>query len=159
MHIEQYLTNKGIWFEMILHRPAYTAQAISRAMHMPSGEVAKGVLVKADDYVLAVVPACCQVDLAAVREALEADDCYLVHESDLPQHFPDCEPGAVPPFGSFYGMRTLIDESLAQKPEITCTGNRHREAFRMHYHDFHALERPQVAAIARFPEPAMSGRP
>ena len=155
MHIEQYLANKGVWFEVILHRPTYTAQATSRSIHMPSGEIAKGVLVKADDYVVAVVPANCQVDLAAIREALEADDCYLVHESELEQHFPDCEPGAVPPFGSLYGMQTLIDESLSRTPEITCIGNRHREALRLRYQDFHKLERPQVASIARSTEAAI----
>lgn len=85
-----------------------------------------------------------------------ADDAYLVHESELFRHFPDCEPGAVPPFGSLYGMRTVIDESLTQKPEITYCGNQHREAIRMRYQDFREVEHPQVAAIARFPEPAES---
>lgn len=157
MHIEQYLTNKNVWFETILHRPAYTAQAAGRAMHVPPTEVAKGVLIKADDLVLAVVPANSQVNLTAIRQALESDDAYLVHESELERHFADCEPGAVPPFGSLYGMRTIIDESLTEEPEITCVGNRHREAIRMRYQDFRELENPEVAAIARFPEPARIG--
>jgi Ala-tRNA(Pro) deacylase len=82
-----------------------------------------------------------------------AHDVILVHESELMKHFPDCELGTVPPFGSFYGMRTIIDESLSHEPEIIFCGNRLREAFRMRYHDFHDIERPQVAAIARILEP------
>jgi Ala-tRNA(Pro) deacylase len=158
MHIEQYLTNKGVWFEKILHRPTFTAQAAGRAMHVLPTEIAKGVLIKADGYVLAVVPAYSHVDLVAIREALDADDVLLVHESELMQHFPDCELGAVPPFGSHYGMRTVVDDSLSHQPEIIFCGNRHREAFRMQYHDFREIERPQVAAIARIPEPAEAAR-
>ncbi len=155
MHIEQFLANRGVWFETILHRPAYTAV---RAMHVAPTEVAKGVLIKADGLVVAVVPAYAHVDLVAVRKVLDADDVLLVHESELLQHFPDCEPGAVPPFGSLYSLTTIVDESLAEQSEIIFCGNRHREAIRMQYHDFQELERPQIAAIARVREPAGTAR-
>jgi Ala-tRNA(Pro) deacylase len=157
VHIEQYLTNKDVWFEMILHRPTFTAQAAGRAMHVPSTEVAKSVLIKADQYLLVVVPAYAHVDFVALREELDADDVILVHESELIKHFPDCELGAVPPFGSLYGMRTMIDESLTHETEIIFCGNRHREAIRMQFHDYRDIERPQVAAIARVHEPAEAG--
>jgi Ala-tRNA(Pro) deacylase len=158
MHIEQYLTNQGVWFEMIQHRPAFTAQAAARAMHASPTEVAKGVLIKADEYVLAVVPACTHVDLVAVRKVLGADDVFLVHESELLKHFPDCESGAVPPFGSRYGMVTVLDESLAKEPEITFCGNRHCEAIRMRCQDFLEIERPTIAMVARVPEPVETAR-
>ena len=158
MHIEQYLTNRGMWFEMILHRPTFTARASARAMHASATEVAKGVLIKANgDYIVAVVPADAQVDLAAIRKLLEAADVTLVHESELTKHFPDCEEGAVPPLGSLYGMRTIIDETLARESEITFSGNKHREAIRMRYQDLEEIERPQVAAFARFREPVEAG--
>jgi Ala-tRNA(Pro) deacylase len=153
MHIEQYLTNKGVWFEMILHRPAFTAQAAVRAMHVSPTEVAKSVLIKADDYIVAVVPAYTHVDLAAVRHVLGAEDVLLVHESELINHFPDCEPGAIPPFGTLYDMATVVDESLAKQLEITYCGNRHSEAIRMRYQDYCRLEQPRVASIARVREP------
>jgi prolyl-tRNA editing enzyme YbaK/EbsC (Cys-tRNA(Pro) deacylase) len=65
--------NKDVWFEMILHRPTFTAQADGRAMHVPCTEVAKGLLMKADQYVLAVVPAYAHVDFVAIREALDVE--------------------------------------------------------------------------------------
>jgi Ala-tRNA(Pro) deacylase len=154
MHIEQYLTNRGVWFDTIIHRPAYTAQAAARAMHLSPTEVAKGVLIKADEYLLAVVPAFSHVDLVAIRNLLDAKDVAVVHELELIDHFPDCESGAVPPFGSMYGIRTVIDESLTQQHEITFCGNRHREAIRMQYQDYSEIERPEVAEIARLVEPA-----
>ena len=157
MHIEQFLINKGVWFETILHRPTFTARATARAMHASPTEVAKGVVVKADGYVLAVVPADAQVDLSAIRKELKATDVALVHESELTKHLPDCEEGAVPPFGSLYDMRTVIDESLTLEPEFTFCGNRHREAIRMQYQNFQEIEHPQVAAIARFREPVEAG--
>ena len=157
MHIEQFLMNKGVWFETILHRPTFTARAMARAMHASPTEVAKGVVVKANDYVLAVVPADAQVDLSAIRKVLNATDVALVHESELTKHLPDCEEGAVPPFGSLYGMRTVIDESLTLEPEFTFCGNRHREAIRMQYQDFKEIEQPQVADIARFRETVEAG--
>lgn len=157
MHIEQYLTNRGVWLETILHRPTFTAQAAARAMHASPTEVAKGVLLKADEYVV-VVPAYTHVDLVGVRKLLGADDVLLVHESELLRHFPDCESGAVPPFGSHYGMVTILDESLAKEPEITFCGNRHREAIRMRCQDFLEIERPTIAAVARVPEPVETAR-
>jgi Ala-tRNA(Pro) deacylase len=157
MHIEQLLTNRGVWFEMIVHRPTFTARATVRAMHASPVEVAKSVLIKVGEYVVAVVPADSQVDLAALRRLLEASDAALVHESELTKHFPDCEEGAVPPFGSLYGMRTIVDESLTREPEIIFCGNKHREAFRMRYQDFEEIEAPQIASIARVREPVEAG--
>jgi len=158
MHIEQYLANQGVWFETILHRPTYTAEAAARAMHASPTEVVKGVLIRADEYVVAVVPAYTHVDLVAVRKALDADDVLLVHESDLIKHFPDCEPGAVPPFGSLYDMASIVDESLAEQPDITFCGNRHGEAIRMRYQDYCRLEQPRVASISRVREPVEVAR-
>jgi Ala-tRNA(Pro) deacylase len=158
MHIEQYLANQGVWFETILHRPAYTAEAAVRAMHVLPTEVAKAVLIKADELVVAIVPANAHVDLAAVRQMMDADDVLLIHESELVKYFPDCESGVVPPFGSLYGLATIVDESLAEQADIIFCGNRHREAIRMQYHDFCVLERPKIAAIARADAPEKAAR-
>ena len=73
-----------------------------------------------------------------------------MHESEIQASFRDCELGSLPPFGSEYGMRTVVDESLATMPEIVIEGNMHSEAIRMRFADFAKIERPMVARIAKY---------
>ena len=56
--------------------------------------------------------------------------------------FADCELGALPPFGSQYGVRTLMDRMLLEDEEIVFEGNTHHEAIRMRHKDYASLEHP-----------------
>jgi len=150
MHLEQFLKNREVWFEVIKHRPTFTAQTTARALHIAADEVAKTILLRADGHdVLAVVPAGASADLSAIKKLLKTDDVTLVYESDLLAKFPDCEEGCLPPFGSQYGMQTVLDESLSNEPEIVVEGNTHAEAIRIRYQDYVKLERPLVANIVQ----------
>lgn len=152
MHVEQYLTNQRVWFELIKHRPTYTAQTTARALHAEASEVAKSVMLKAGDrWVLALVPAGSTVSLSGLREQLNVADIVLVHEGEIQKKFPDCELGALPPFGSQYGMTTIVDEALSTKPEIIFEGNTHIEAIRMRFADYVKLEHPLVADVVKHP--------
>ena len=149
MHIEQFLTNQGVRFEVIKHRPTFTAQSTARVLYVVASEVAKSVLLRADDdYVLALIPGMATVDLAAIKRLLQSDNVALVSEFELPRIVPDCQLGSVPAFGSEYGMKTIVDESLAKEADIVIEGNTHAEAIRMRYADYVKLERPLVARIA-----------
>ena len=73
--------------------------------------------------------------------------CYLGEEriemgteEEMDRLFPDCERGAIPPFGSVYHLPTLVDESLAEDEQIVFEAHNHEEAIRMAYRDFEALE-------------------
>jgi Ala-tRNA(Pro) deacylase len=147
--VEQFLDARGISFEMLPHEPTFSAQRMAQAVHVSGESVAKTVLLKADgQFVLAVLPATHQIHLEMAREALAAHLLELASEEELAQVFSDCEVGAVPPFGTQYGVETLVDASLAEDDEIVFEGNAHRQAFRMKYRDYEDLERPQVAVFA-----------
>lgn len=149
MKVQQFLDERGIAFEVLTHEPTFSAQRMAQAVHVCGDNVAKTVLLKADgQFVLAVLPATHQIHLEMAREALAAHLVELAPENELVSVFPDCERGALPPFGSQYGLETLVDASLAEDDEIVFEGNAHREAFRMKYRQYEDLENPQVAVFA-----------
>jgi Ala-tRNA(Pro) deacylase len=149
MKVQEFLNQKTVWFEPIRHRPTFTAQYTAQAVHARGDEVAKTVVLKANGkYVLAVLQATHKIDMLRAREALATQSLELAAEQDFKSLFPDCEVGALPPFGSQYGLKTLVDESLTQDTEIVIEGNTHEEAIRMKYADFERLEHPEVAAFS-----------
>ena len=150
MIVQDFLAEQGIDFDTIEHRPTYDAKSLARAVHVSGCHVAKAVLLIADgDYVLAVLPADRAINMVKLRSVLHADHVELASESECGSLFSDCELGALPPFGSDYQIRTLVEESLLQGEEIVFEGNTHREAIRMHIDDFRYIESPQIASFAR----------
>jgi Ala-tRNA(Pro) deacylase len=66
----------------------------------------------------------------------------MAGESEMSRVFPDCEVGAMPPFGSLYQVQTLVDDALVQDDSIVFEGQNHEEAIRMTYKDYEAIEHP-----------------
>jgi Ala-tRNA(Pro) deacylase len=151
MNVRQYLDQSRKHFDVLPHLDTYSALGMAQAVRVREDEVAKPVILKADGrYIMAVIPACCRIDLEKARDALNARTLELAHESDFGRLFPDCERGARPPFGSQYGMPTMVDETLTRDEQIVFEGNTHRESFRMPYQEFEELERPRMANIVRY---------
>ncbi len=152
MNIQDFLREHDISFEVIRHRPTYDAQRMAQAVHVSGTEVAKTVLLRANSgylYLVAVLPATKHVDLDKVQLVMGGSKLELATEQEISQHCPDCEVGALPPFGSQYGMKTLIEGTLFEDPEIVFEGNSHDEAIRMNLDDYRRLEQPLVASISR----------
>jgi Ala-tRNA(Pro) deacylase len=149
MNVTQLLRTRGILFERIVHHPQYDAQRLAETVGVSGHRVVKTVLLRTDqDYLLAVLPATHQVDLAQVAQNLRAKRAALATEEEIAERFSDCQLGAIPPFGSYYGITTLIDQSLADDEEIVFEGNTHDEAIRMRFEDFRELEKPVVTTFA-----------
>lgn len=149
MRVQELLKLRGIEFEVLPHESTYSAQRMARAVHVCGDLVAKTVLLRADDqFIVAVLPATHQIYLEMALDALDAATLELADELDFDQLFPDCEHGVVPPFGSFYGLTTLVDASLTEDDEIVFESNGSREAIRMKYRAFELIERPIVAVFA-----------
>ena len=150
MKLDEMLTNRHIPFERLHHRSAYTANRIAQVLHVPGKEMAKTVLLRAGaGYALAVLPASYRVDLDQVRRELGEEWVEMGSEEDMDHLFPDCERGAIPPFGSLYHLPTLVDESLADDEQIVFEAQNHEEAIRMAYRDYEALEHPRKAHFAQ----------
>lgn len=154
MDVTTYLEERRCRFERVPHEPTYSAQRMAHELHVPGREVAKTVLLRADgvgDFVVAVVPANRQIDLVQVAKLLRKKHVQLATEFDIADHCPDCEFGALPPFGSRYGMQTIVDSGLAADEQIVFEGNTHHEAIRMPFAEFCTLEKPLIAAFTSHP--------
>jgi Ala-tRNA(Pro) deacylase len=144
-----YLQRSRVPYAVVQHPVAYTAQEEAAVTHVPGHLWAKAVVCIADGQpLLAVVPATLAVDLKRLREILGTRDVRLARETEIESLYPDCELGAMPPFGTLYGQRVVVDQRLARDPEIVFNGGSHRDAIRMQYGDFEALVKPMVAGFA-----------
>lgn len=155
MNVQELLTEKHVSYETILHRNTYDAQRLAQELHITGSSIAKTVLLRADHayaYVVAVLPATKTIDFDKVSAAFGGSKIELATELEIKEHCPDCEMGTLPPFGSQYGMKTLVEESLTHAEEVVFEGSSHHEAIRIRYKEFHRIEEPLVARFAVQPD-------
>jgi Ala-tRNA(Pro) deacylase len=147
--LKEFLDSHQVKYIVISHSPAYTAQGIAAIAHISGKELAKTVIVKIDGALaMAVLPASHQVDLARLKAAAGAGSAEVVPESEFKGRFPDCETGAMPPFGNLYAMTVYADEGLAKDKEIAFNAGTHRELVRLAWEDFARLVKPKVVGFA-----------
>ncbi len=148
--LKEFLKEKGIRFINIHHSSAYTAQEIAALAHIRGKELAKTVIVKLDGkMVMAVLPASYQVDLELLKMAAGAQEARLATEEEFKDLFPECELGAMPPFGNLYGIEVYVAPPLAEDKEIAFNAGSHYELIKLAYTDFERLVRPKVASFSR----------
>ena len=122
-------------------------------MHVPGRDWAKVVICVADEKpIQAVLPAPLIVNLDRLLALAGASSIRLALEDELRALFPDCESGAMPPFGPLYGQRVFVDAALAAEPEVVFNAGTHSEAIRMRYADFAAATKPTVGRFAERPD-------
>ncbi len=142
--LREFLDSHASKYVLITHSRAFTAQELAASMHVPGRELAKAVLVRTGNRLaLVVVRAQDHVDLGRVGRAL-GGVAVLANETDISVTFPDCELGAMPPFGVLYGMPTLVDREIANDKEIVFNAGTHTDAVRMSYEEFEKLVKPRV---------------
>ena len=133
-------------------RRRFEALAIAHILHTPEKEMAKVVIVKVDQrFIMMVLPASWSVDLHRLRVVLATPQARLATEGEFKDLFPDCELGAMPPFGNLYGLPVYVDQSLMEDEEIVFQAGTHSDAIRMRYWDFASLTFPVVAEFHRSP--------
>lgn len=148
MRVLDFLSEQGVDFEVKHHPRHFTAQEEAAAQHLPGHMFAKTVLVKSgEEFVLLVLPASHRVDLRRVEEVL-GENTRLASEQEVGAAFPDCDLGAEPPFGSQYGMPTLVEQHLTDRSQIAVRAGSHTEVVLLAYADFARLEQPRVARFS-----------
>ena len=144
----EYLDKNSIKYIALTHSPAYTATEIAQIAHVPGKEVAKTVMVNVDGKMcMAVLSSSYMVDFGALQKSLQVTDVELATESDFKELFPECEVGAMPPFGNLFGCDVIVDRSLTGDHEIVFNAGNHRELIRMAYADFERLVKPRVLSF------------
>jgi len=147
--LKEFLDKHNVRYIVISHSPAYTAQGIAALTHIPGKELAKTVMVNMDgSLVMAVLPASFHVDLKRLKVEAMATTVALASESEFKDRFPDCEIGAMPPFGNLYGVEVFAEKSLAKDEEIAFNAGSHRELIRLAWEDFEKLVKPKVIRFA-----------
>ncbi len=150
--LKELLDGNGVKYVTVSHSPAYTAQEVAASAHVPGKELAKTVIVKIDGKMaMAVLPASFQLDLKLLEAAAGAKEVKLASEDEFKGLFPDCELGAMPPFGNLYGMDVYSTESLAQDEQIAFAAGTHGELVRLAYKDFERLAKPRVFKLRARP--------
>lgn len=150
--LEQLLRERRVAYEVVRHPEVFTAQEIAAVEHISGYEVAKVVIAAIDEkLVMLVLPAPHRVDLERLKHALGAHAVRLAQEKEFANVFPDCEPGAMPPFGNLYGIAVYVDRSLTADPRIVFTAGDHRESMTMSYADYARLVLPRVEDFSTGP--------
>lgn len=148
--LEAYLRDNQAPFEIQHHRVAYTAQDVAASEHLSGQIVAKVVIAVADGaLIMLVLPADHRVDMAKVRAVVAARELWLAEEREFADRFPDCELGAMPPFGNLYGLPVYVDQTLTRDQSIVFQAGTHSQTMRVRYLDFARLVKPRVVDIAR----------
>jgi Ala-tRNA(Pro) deacylase len=145
----EYLDENGASYELFEHAEAYTAQEIADEAHISGKQFAKTVMVKLDGRMaMAVLPAANKVNFTLLMQAAGAEAISLAAEPEFKELFPDCDLGAMPPFGNLYGMEVWVAGSLGETPEIVFNAGTHTELIRMRYADFERLVKPKTARFS-----------
>jgi Ala-tRNA(Pro) deacylase len=143
--LQEFLDSNQIKYVTIRHSPAFTAQEIAETAHISGKELAKTVMVKVDDkMVMTVLPASHHIDAMLLIKAFGAMFVELANEKEFKDRFPDCEIGAMPPFGNLYDLEVYVAESLQDEKMIAFNAGSHTELIKMAYADFIRLVQPKI---------------
>lgn len=148
IRLKEFLDHEHVRYLTITHSPAFTAQEVAQAAHVPGKDMAKTVIVRLDgELAMVVLPASARLSLELLKETTGAKRLELASERDFRDAFPGCELGAMPPFGNLYGMKVLVSEDLAKDDEIAFNAGSHTEVMKMRYADFEKLVKPRVVIL------------
>ena len=123
--LARYLDERGVKYDVVEHSHTATALESARTSHISLDRLAKAVVLKGDDgFLVAVLPASGHIQFGQLCKQLGAE-VDMASEEQIESIFHDCEPGAVPALGDAYGLKVIVDDSLASEPEIYLEGGDH----------------------------------
>lgn len=146
--LKEFLDREKIKYVSIMHSTAYTAQEVAASAHITGKELAKTVILELDGKMaMAVLPANRKIVLQDLRELTGCDQVKFASEEQFKAQFPECETGAMPPFGNLYGMDVYVAESLTANDAIAFNAGSHTEVIKMKFDDFERLVKPKVVSF------------
>lgn len=147
--LEGYFREQGVSFEVQEHRPAFTAQKIAASEHVPGRMFAKVVMAEADgELVMLVLPASSVVDADKASKVVSGKAVRMAAERDFAPRFPDCEAGAMPPFGNLYDVPVFVDRALGANERIVFQAGTHTVTMSVPYADFERLAHATVGDLS-----------
>lgn len=148
LRLTNYLDNEGVKYKSIKHPESFTAMETSQISHLDPKNVAKTVIVRTPKRLLMIVlSANHHLDLDLLSKEINEPHLDLAKESEFATEFPDCETGAMPPFGNLYGMEVYVTDDLTKDKKITFNAGTHRELLEIDFKDFQALTHPKIIHV------------
>lgn len=145
--LREFLDKEHVKYVTIGHSPAFTAQEVAASAHIPGKQLAKSVVVRIDgEMALVVMPASENIELDRLKAAIGAGEVDIASEDEFKDLFPDCETGAMPPFGNLYGVKVFVSQDLREDEEIAFNAGSHSELVKLAYSDFERLVHPTPLA-------------
>lgn len=145
--LREFLDKEHVKYVTIGHSPAFTAQEVAASAHIPGKQLAKSVVVRIDgELALVVMPASENIELDRLKAAVGASEVEIASEDEFRDMFPDCETGAMPPFGNLYGVKVFVSQDLREDEEIAFNAGSHSELVKLAYADFERLVHPTPLA-------------
>ncbi len=143
--LKDFLTKNKIKYQAKRHKEVFTAQEVAAVQHVSGDALAKVVMINAGGKMgMLVLPASYKVDFKKLKVILKTSKISLASEQEFKNAFPDCEVGAMPPFGSFYSIPVLADQSLAKSKEIVFRAGSHKDTVKISLQDYGKLEKPTI---------------
>src|SRR5438132_488111 len=143
--LKDFLDNHHVKYICVDHSPSFTAQEVAASAHVSGKQLAKTVIVKwGNQFAMIVVPATDHINFSELKELLGVKEIDLARESDFKAKFPECEVGAMPPFGNLYGMPVYVSSQLVSQDQIAFNAGSHSELIKMSYEDFASLVKPKM---------------
>src|SRR5205809_6458552 len=145
--LKEFLDRERVKYISIIHSTAYTTHEVAASAHITGKELAKTVIVElGGKMAMAVLPANRKIVLQDLREVTGSDEVKFASEEQFKEKFPDCETGAMPPFGNLYGMDVYVAEGLTENDQIAFNAGSHTEVIKLSYKDFERLVQPKVVS-------------
>ncbi len=147
--IKEYLDSHNVKYTVIYHSMAFTSQEIAAIAHISGHVLAKTVIIRVEGKLaMAVLPASYKVNFRVLKDIVGTSNVELAGEQEFKYRFPECETGAMPPFGNLWGMRVYVSERLSYNDEIVFNAGSHTELIKMSYKDYEKLVRPTLTSYA-----------
>jgi Ala-tRNA(Pro) deacylase len=147
--LKEFLDTNNVKYVSISHSSAYTAMEIAALAHVPGKDLAKTVMIKINGHMsMVVLPATHMIKMDLLKKVVGNNNVRLATEQEFKDKFPDCEVGAMPPFGNLYDMDVYASLALKDDEEIVFNAGTHTELIKLSYKDFETLVKPKVAEIS-----------
>ena len=129
--LQELLGKAGVRYQLVPHPRSRTSIETADYADIPGDRLVKAVVLEDEQgKLLAVLPSTRSVHLGHLTTQLDRR-VRLADEDEIPELFPDCKPGAIPPVGAAYGLRMVVDSALAGDGDVYFEAGDHENLVRV----------------------------
>jgi Ala-tRNA(Pro) deacylase len=147
--VQSLLEQAGVPFRVTTHEAVYTSEEAARVRGVPLSSGAKALICKGDaGFFMVVMPANLRLDSRLVRRQRGERRLRFARPEEVLE-LTGLTPGAIPPFGSLFGLPTVCDQRLGDNETINFNAADHAISVSMAFSDYVAVEQPELGTWAK----------